>query len=77
MGRGLLRLSLSSGGGPPAAGAGTLPEEPLRGLSEPGIPAGGGTANKMTLAWPPDLSPLTPTASQHSLRASTSALDPQ
>lgn len=58
--------ALSPGGGPPAAGAGPLPEEPLRGLSEPRVPAGRGTA-MLTFILPCDLSPLIPTDSSASL----------
>lgn len=36
----LLKLALSPGGRPPAAGAGPIPEEALQGLPEPGVPAG-------------------------------------
>lgn len=62
-GEGSAESALSPGGGPPAAGAGPLPEEPLRDLSEPQVPAGGGTAT-WTLTGPPDLPPLTSTDSR-------------
>lgn len=65
-GEGSAEPALSPGRGPPAAGAGSLPEESLRGFSEPRVPAGGGTA-LLTSILPPDLPPLTSTDSSVSL----------
>lgn len=75
-GEGSAEPALSPGGGPPAAGAGPLPEESLRGLSEPRVPAGGGTA-MATFTWASDLPPLTPADSHALLGPPPLAFDPR